>query len=117
MAENLSATQQNDAGVTNRELQNILETREDKDDPLIKTVFGIVQASQTYMPKKIYPGKIIFFWANDAERDFEDNRTGWRLLAAAGFDLHVVPGDHATMREEPNVAVLAEKLRPALEGP
>jgi len=101
-------------GVLDQELTNILETREDKDDPLIKTVFGILQASEAYVPKGIYPGKIIFFWAQEAERNFEDNRTGWRRLAAGGFELHEIPGDHGTMREEPNIAVLVEKLRPSL---
>jgi aspartate racemase len=106
-------SQKSDTGLADQELTKILETRADKDDPLIKTVFGIIEASQTYLPAKSYPGQITFFWAQDAERDFEDNRTGWRRLAG-GFELHTIPGDHGTMREEPNIAVLVEKLKLAL---
>jgi len=36
-------------------------------------------------------------------------------MAAGGFDLHVVPGTHTTMREEPFVAELAEKLKACLD--
>lgn len=108
-------SRKDNTGLTDRELTKILETREDKDDPLIKTVVGILEASQTYVPDRIYPGKILFFWARDAEVDFEDNRTAWRKLAAGGFELHEIPGDHGTMREEPNIAVLVEKLRPMLK--
>jgi len=63
-----------------------------------------------------YPGKITLFWARDAKPDFEDNRLGWRRLAAGGFDLHIVPGTHTSMREEPYIAELVEKLKPCLEN-
>jgi thioesterase domain-containing protein len=53
--------------------------------------------------------------ARDAKRDFEDNRLAWRKLAA-GFEVHIVPGTHTSMREEPHVAELAAKLRSCLEA-
>jgi thioesterase domain-containing protein len=55
------------------------------------------------------------FWARDAAPGYEDNRLGWRRMAA-GFDLHVVPGTHTSMREEPYVAELAKKLKACLEN-
>jgi len=53
--------------------------------------------------------------ADDAPRDFEDNRSGWTSIAAGGCEIHVVPGTHAKMREEPHVQKLVEKLKPCLE--
>jgi len=102
--------------VVDRELQSLMERREDSDDALIKTVFGIYRASEAYQPVgKIYSGKITFFWAEDDEADFEDNRLGWRRLAAGGLEVHPVPGTHGSMREEPHVQTLVAELRPCLE--
>ena len=99
----------------NEELQAAIESRPDRNDPLIRTVIANLQAENDYHPaQKSYPGKITYFWARDAQVDFDDNRTAWSKLAAGGFELHVVPGDHGTMREEPNIAVLVEKLKASL---
>jgi thioesterase domain-containing protein len=103
--------------VAQRWLQETIESRKDLgDDPLVRTVIAILDAEKDYVPaERIYPGKITFFYARDAESDFEDNRFGWRRSAAGGFEVHIVPGDHTTMREEPHVAVLAKKLKPWLK--
>ena len=61
-----------------------------------------------------YPGRITYFWANDAGTSFDDNRLAWSTVARGGFDLHRVPGDHATMREEPHIAVIADRLQSML---
>ena len=99
------------------ELQKVLERHRDIDESLVRTVRAILDAEREYVPKqKLYPGKITLFWAQDAERDFEDNRLAWSRIAAGGFEVHVVPGTHTSMREEPNVAVLVEKLKPCLES-
>jgi thioesterase domain-containing protein len=36
-------------------------------------------------------------------------------MTTAGIDIHRIPGTHITMREEPNVALLAKKLSECLE--
>jgi aspartate racemase len=96
------------------EVQNLVP--EQADDALMQTVAAILEAEQKYVPgNKNYPGQITLFWANDAPRDFEDNRLAWRGVAAAGCEIHVVPGTHTKMREEPHVQKLVEKLRPCLE--
>jgi thioesterase domain-containing protein len=82
----------------------------------VRTVTAILSAEERYMPAQNYRGKITFFWAREAKRDFEDNRLGWRRVAAGGFDVRVVPGNHTSMREEPNVKVLAQELKCCLEG-
>jgi thioesterase domain-containing protein len=83
----------------------------------LRTVLAILDAEKDYVPRgKIYPGKITLFLAADAEADAEDNRLGWEKLAAGGLEVHSVPGTHISIREEPHVAVLAEKLRRCLEA-
>ena len=86
------------------------------DDALVRTVGAILEAEQKYVPAiQHYAGNLTFFWAEDAPRDFEDNRLAWRKIAPEGFEIHVVPGTHTKMREEPHVQKLAEKLKPCLE--
>ena len=98
----------------NSEVQSLVPQQ--ADDALVQTVAAIFEAEQEYVPAiKRYPGKITLFWANDAPRDFEDNRPAWQKVAAGGLEIHVVPGSHTKMREEPHVQTLVEKLRPCLE--
>jgi len=100
--------------VSNSEVQSLVS--EQADDALVQTVAAILEAEQKYVPRnKSFPGKIILFWAKDAPSDFADNRVAWRRVAAGGCEIHVVPGTHTKMREEPHVQKLVEKLRPCLE--
>ncbi|NEP35277.1 MAG: hypothetical protein F6K38_28820, partial [Moorea sp. SIO3B2] len=39
---------------------------------------------------------------------------GWDGMAASGIEVHHIPGDHISMMLEPNVRVLAEKLKACL---
>jgi thioesterase domain-containing protein len=87
-----------------------------QDAALVRTVAAILEAEQNYRPvNRRYPGKITFFWAEDALQDFEDNRSGWTSVAGGGCEIYVVPGTHTKMREEPHVQKLVEKLKPCLE--
>jgi len=45
----------------------------------------------------------------------QETSWGWSQYADGSVDIHVVPGDHHTMMNQPNVQVLAEKLREFLE--
>lgn len=47
-------------------------------------------------------------------RDY-DSALGWGAHTNGPVEVHVVPGDHATIGVEPNVRVLADKLRLAIE--
>jgi amino acid adenylation domain-containing protein len=69
----------------------------------------------SYQPKP-YPGKITQFMCSDgAYRSYEDRRLAWSELGSGGFEIHIVPGDHLTMVEEPHVSILAEKLQICLD--
>ena len=100
---------------TDPEIHKLLASDSGVDESLVRTVDAILSAEERYAPaRQQYPGKITLFWARDATPGFEDNRLGWRRMAAGGLDLHVVPGTHTTMREEPYVAELAYKLKSCL---
>ena len=74
-----------------------------------------MKAVRTYSPQP-YTGKITQFMCSDGpHRSFEDRRLAWSSLAAAGLEIHIVPGNHLTMLEEPHVRVLAHELQACLD--
>ena len=106
----------NNAVSPDPEIAKLLENRADRDEALIRTLRAIIEAENQYVPKgKIYPGRITLFWAMNSVQDVDDNRLGWRSLAADGLDVHTIPGNHTTIREEPNVRVLVDRLKLCLE--
>jgi thioesterase domain-containing protein/acyl carrier protein len=78
---------------------------------LCKADFG---ATRNYVLHH-YSGRITLFKATqDFAGTASDPTLGWSEWAAAGVDVHVVPGNHATMVYKPHVEVLAEELRACL---
>jgi amino acid adenylation domain-containing protein/non-ribosomal peptide synthase protein (TIGR01720 family) len=83
------------------------------------------RASQNYVSQaKLYPGPMILFLAHDvAPGDFraEDRRLrddatlGWRQLVSGTIETHMVPGDHISMLNHPNVQALALELGSCIE--
>ncbi|HEY9907383.1 MAG TPA: amino acid adenylation domain-containing protein [Thermosynechococcaceae cyanobacterium] len=70
-------------------------------------------AANNYTPK-VYPGRIILFRATEGvfySQSYLKAGLGWRELTSEGLEICDVPGDHMQMLEEPNVQVLAGKLR------
>jgi thioesterase domain-containing protein len=87
-------------------------------DPLVRAVEANIEAENAYAPRnKIYRGRIILFYAEDlgGAPAYEDNRLHWAKMATDGIEVHRIPGTHITMREEPNVAVLAEIMTKCLD--
>ena len=65
-----------------------------------------------------YSGKVTLFRAmgRQAEVGTEiDPQYGWGELAVGGLDIYDIPGDHLLMLQEPNVQVLAEKIKELIE--
>lgn len=79
---------------------------------LFKTNF---QALWNYVPK-IYPGRLVFFSAEERDKYNPENpELGWADKAAGGMVVHKVPGNHFTMLFHPNVEVIAELLAAYLD--
>jgi hypothetical protein len=60
---------------------------------------------------QVYPGHLIVF---PTEERSNYARSEWGRLAGRGVDIHVVPGNHSNVLKEPNVRVVAQKLRRCL---
>ncbi|HVV47386.1 MAG TPA: amino acid adenylation domain-containing protein [Bryobacteraceae bacterium] len=70
-----------------------------------------MDAAKQYHPQP-YPGKITLFACSDAPmRAYEDRRMAWHEVAQGGLEVHIVPGDHTTMEQEPHVQVLANHFQ------
>ncbi|NET57955.1 MAG: amino acid adenylation domain-containing protein, partial [Symploca sp. SIO2E6] len=100
----------------------------------IEQVRGLINVYQAtfsmsikYLPQEVYPTPILLFKRSDEfsqemkrKAQFEqindpdnmkDSVWGWGQFADGAVELDLVPGNHVTMMREPNVQVLAEKLR------
>lgn len=73
-----------------------------------------IRACHTYVPE-LYPGRITLFKStinsNDEMDLVEDPTWGWGKWSQESVDLCCIPGDHVSIVNEPDVQVLAEKLR------
>jgi len=97
---------------------SVLPKEGEFEDPLVRTVEANLEAGRTYMPRNMtYRGPLLFFHAEDlgGAPAYEDNRLRWEEIATEGFEIHRIPGTHLTMREEPNVAILAGIIEDYLE--
>jgi acyl transferase domain-containing protein/thioesterase domain-containing protein/acyl carrier protein len=73
-------------------------------------------AMAQYRPT-IYPGKLTIFRSVTRDEVFgDDELLGWGGLVSGGIEVQDVTGGHLEMLIEPNVRVLAEKLRMCLDG-
>lgn len=74
------------------------------------------QASRNYIPQ-LYPGRITFFRPIDPAFFGgwqPDVHLCWDERVGGGLEVYEVPGDHLSMIKEPDVQVLAEKLKACL---
>ncbi|WP_256973551.1 thioesterase domain-containing protein, partial [Nostoc sp. T09] len=82
---------------------------------LLKVALANNQAGKSYVPS-IYPGQVTLFRASQQNVGLDvDLELGWGKLAAGGVELHHVPGAHASLIQEPNVQVIAEKFQACLD--
>jgi thioesterase domain-containing protein len=71
------------------------------------------RAARAYRPGP-FDGRVALFAAS--EGGGEAAAAGWSALAAGGLDFRLMPGDHYTLLERPNVEVLAGELGARLQG-
>jgi aspartate racemase len=67
-----------------------------------------------FAPKQVYPEQVTLFRAIE-NIGFIDPDLGWSELAPGGLEIHDVPGDSFSMLQEPQVQVLAEKLKACID--
>jgi thioesterase domain-containing protein len=83
--------------------------------PFIDLCKADFRATRNYILSQ-YPGRITLFKAGqDLAGTSSDPTLGWNNWAAAGTEVHIVPGNHATMVYKPHVEVLAQELRACLD--
>ena len=72
-------------------------------------------AASMYKPT-VCPGSLVIFRSmTRGALDGSDELLGWGGQAAAGIEVQDIPGRHRDITHEPNVQVLAEKLRLCLD--
>jgi thioesterase domain-containing protein len=88
-------------------------------DKHLNVIDANVEAANEYI-LQVYPGQMTLLRTDDKSRteavgEKYDPQFGWGDIIAGEIDIHYVPGSHLLLLEEPNVRVLAEKLKPCLE--
>jgi surfactin family lipopeptide synthetase A len=74
-------------------------------------------AFHRYEPQP-YAGKMVLLQSSDwPSGPYFDFKMGWNDLVSEGIEFHWIPGDHPSMFTEPNVNLVAEKLRAHLAEP
>jgi len=72
-------------------------------------------AASSYKPKPLGCPTVIFSCKNWPMLSAGDPYFGWRKLLTGPTETHELPGDHEGIFREPNVRVLADKLRACLQ--
>lgn len=74
------------------------------------------QAINSYVAQPYHKQLVLFraMTRNEFEADYSDSQWGWGPLAMGGLEVHQVPGDHLSILKEPNVKILADKLKVCL---
>ncbi len=83
----------------------------------LENLFEVFQAtaiaSYNYEARP-YPGNIVLFNASEQLIDIGGDRTlGWRDYVGGEIEIHEIPGEHFSIIREPQVRVLAERLKQA----
>jgi thioesterase domain-containing protein len=102
------------AGVVHAGEDGLLQLRR-----LLRVYKTNVRGYRSYQPRP-YPGSLTLFRAAGAGIAGMDPGVGadlgWSAFTSEPVAIEEVPGDHITLLAEPNVAVLAARLRTALDG-
>lgn len=72
-----------------------------------------ILAEKNYVPQT-YPDRITIFMSSKTYAPHKDTRLSFSERATGGAEVHLVPGSHMSMTEEPQVRILAQKLTASL---
>ncbi len=86
----------------------------------IQHVYHVFQANMAavvaYQPRKFSGPVVLFRAAQRATPMHEDPQLGWGPWAAAGIEVHEVPGDHLTMFQSPDVEQITATMNRYLDS-
>lgn len=77
----------------------------------VQEVIAVNRSALREFRPQPYPGKIVLFKSREAAGIYY----GWREIARGGVEIHLVPGRHAAIVEEPHVQVLAAEFKACLD--
>ncbi|MDA2920403.1 SDR family NAD(P)-dependent oxidoreductase [Desulfobacterota bacterium AH_259_B03_O07] len=78
-------------------------------------IFSVnMRALLDYVPQSYNNHITLFKVSEQVSYENIDPTLGWGKLTSQGVDVHVIPGNHFSMLREPNVGVLAERLKDCL---
>jgi amino acid adenylation domain-containing protein len=84
----------------------------------VRELFAVFRANLEallrYRPRP-YGGRLTLIRAEDTAADSADGFHGWTALAGGGTEIHVLPGDHYSLLQAPQVAALSALLEAAIE--
>ena len=73
-----------------------------------------MQAALIYQPRR-YPGRVTLFCGSERPtRSYEDRRLAWSQVAGGGLEVRLVPGNHVSILDHPQVETVAQELRACL---
>jgi amino acid adenylation domain-containing protein len=94
---------------------------------LVRTLRVNRRIVRLYVPQS-YPYRVDYFASSNSLTEFVDEKEGirktvdrqdllqcWRELAQGGMEVHLIPGNHQNIVDEPNVQVLADTLRSCID--
>lgn len=82
---------------------------------ILRVVRANYKAMWSYTPQP-YNGRILYFRASDRSGGFAPNpELPWIELSTGGIEIHVVPGNHHTMLNQPHIQVLAQVLKRSID--
>jgi amino acid adenylation domain-containing protein len=118
--ERVDATESLSAGELLARFGGLDEPEIDEDVPwlaerLLRVIRANVKAIKGYRPDDGYRGPILLLSAQDSLGEPADPSYGWGEWTTGKIDARIVPGDHFSMLQEPNLPVLADQLQSALE--
>jgi aspartate racemase len=80
-----------------------------------QVVSGLAEAKKNYVPQ-LYNGQVALFFANEGgQTSFLFPKGGWGNILKGPVEVHIVPGDHTSFLEQPNIQILLEQLKICLE--
>jgi len=86
-----------------------LAKRPQTSDSLAREVFEANRRASASYRSSVYRGKLTYFQAS--ADTFDDPRPFWNKAATDGIEIHAVPGAYIGVLFEPNVKVLANRLK------